>query len=175
MGECRMPDATEIALITSAVPAALTFLLQRAEHLISSRGADPEEQVTVPDNLTGTLQLPLQPDQDRLRDSRRDIEVLLDALVDHAVPHVPPTPGMLRNMGRLRHVLEDVYGQHLTFDGEDRPASGPFVHQKATTLNGKATGMNADEITGNSRVVQDIGTVGSDAEMTGMKSRRIGS
>ncbi|MET7914179.1 hypothetical protein ABZS98_39455 [Streptomyces avermitilis] len=171
-----MPDATEIALITSTVPAALTFLLQRAERLISSRGSEPEEQVAVPDSLTGTLQLPLQPDPDRLRDSRGEIEVLLDALVDYVDPHVsvPPTPGMLRNLGRLRGALENVYGQHLTFDGEQRPASGPFVHQKADRLTGEATGMDADEITGNSSVAQDMGTVGPDAKLVGMKARRIG-
>lgn len=171
-----MPDATEIALITSALPATLTFLFQRAEHLLGSHGIEPEEDIAVPDVLVGTLQLPLQPDADRLHDRRRDLELLRDAVADHAdggTP-VPQAQGLLRNLGRLRAVLEDVYSQHLTFDGEDRPASGPYVYQKATTLTGQATGMDADEITGNSRVVQDVGTVVRGATMVGMKAKRIG-
>ncbi|WTO32933.1 hypothetical protein OG399_45340 [Streptomyces achromogenes] len=163
-------------MITASLPAALTFVFQRVERLLSSRGTDPEATVAVPPELTGTLQLPLQPDEARLQACRDQLETLRDALADYAHGDVPvtATPGLLRTWARLRDALEDIYGQRLTFDGEHRPASGPFVHQKADHLTGKATGMEADDIRGNARVVQDMGTVGPDAEMTGMKGKRIG-
>ncbi|MDN3250578.1 MULTISPECIES: hypothetical protein [unclassified Streptomyces] len=171
-----MPDATELALITASLPAALTFVFQRVERLLSSRGAEPEADIAVPDALTGTLQLPLQPDQALLDQRRQELELLRDALADYShgnVP-VPASPALLRNWARLRDALEDIYSQRLTFDGEDRPASGPFVHQKTDVLTGEATGMDADDITGNARVVQDVGRVERDAKMIGMKARRIG-
>ncbi|AEN08003.1 hypothetical protein GTW44_16680 [Streptomyces sp. SID8360] len=171
-----MPDATELALITASLPAALTFVFQRVERLLSSRGVEPEADIAVPDALTGTLQLPLQPDHALLDQRRHELEMLRDALADYShgdVP-VPASPALLRNWARLRDALEDIYSQRLTFAGEDRPASGPFVHQKADVLTGEATGMDADDITGNARVVQDVGRVERDAKMTGMKARRIG-
>jgi hypothetical protein len=171
-----MPDATELALITASLPAALTFVFQRAERLLSSRGAEPEADIAVPDALTGSLQLPLRPDHDLLHQRRHELEMLRDALVDHShgdVP-VPASPALLRNWARLRDALEDIYGQRLTFEGENRPASGPFVHQRTDVLTGEATGMDADDITGNAQVVQDVGRVERDAKMIGMKARRIG-
>ncbi|WP_369220573.1 hypothetical protein AB5J52_00050 [Streptomyces sp. R39] len=171
-----MPDSTELALMTASLPAALTFVFQRVEHLLSKRGEQPENDVTPPDALVGTLQLPLQPDTGRLREQRGQLEALRDAIADYAHGDVPdhPSPALLRNVARLRAALEDIYGQHLTFRGENRPDSGPFVHQKSDTLDGKLTGMDAEEITGDARVVQDIGKVGRDAKLIGMKARRIG-
>ncbi|MGY4986499.1 hypothetical protein [Streptomyces nigrescens] len=172
-----MPDPVEIAVISAALPATLTFLFQRVERLLSSCGAEPEGDVTAPDALVGSLQLPLQPHEDRLRAGRRELELLRDALANYASGQVPTCTSdqpLLRNLTRLRGALEDIYGQHLTFEGEDRPASGPFVHQKLTTLTGEATGMDADAISGNARVVQDVGTVDAGAKLIGMKGRRIG-
>ncbi|MCX5063809.1 hypothetical protein OOK12_43930 [Streptomyces sp. NBC_00452] len=173
-----MPDPTEIAVISSALPAISAFILERVGRLLDSRGAEPEEDVAVPASLVGTLQLPLQPAQDILQNRRAELELLQEALADytdgttliHAADH-----RLLRNLTRARAALEDIYGQHLTFEGEDRPASGPFVHQKVTTLSGEATGMHSGEITGSSRVIQDVETVDAGGKLIGMKGHRITS
>ncbi|MHB6903996.1 hypothetical protein [Streptomyces sp. DB-54] len=172
-----MPDPVEIAVISSALPATLTFLFQRVERLLSSRGAEPEGDVAAPDALVGSLHLPLQPHEDRLQAGQSELELLRDALVHYASGEVPARASdqpLLRNLTRLRGALENIYGQHLTFEGEDRPASGPVVHQKLTTLTGEATGMDADAISGNARVIQDVETVDAGAKLIGMKGRRIG-
>ncbi|MEU7697574.1 hypothetical protein [Streptomyces sp. NPDC039028] len=167
----------EIALISSAVPATLTFLYQRLEHLLSPRHAEPEQDLELPDTLVGTLQLPLQPDQERLQARQAELDLLHGFLEEYASREpvaLTLEQGLLRSMGKLRALLEDVYGQRLTFAGEDRPASGPFVDQKLTTLTGEATGMDADEITGNAKVTQQVETVEAGAQLIGMKARRIG-
>ncbi|MFI1018187.1 hypothetical protein [Streptomyces sp. NPDC020965] len=172
-----MPDPVEITLISSALPAVLTFAFQRLEHLLGPRRREPEPDVTTPDALVGTLQLPLQPDEDRLQARQAELEILRDVLASYACGDVPVSSSdqkLLRNVARLRGALEDVYSQRLTFAGESRPASGPFVHQTLSTLTGEATGMKADEVVGNAQVVQDVGTVDAGAKLIGMKGRRIG-
>jgi len=171
-----MPDSVEIALISSTLPAVLTFGLQRLDRLLGSRGAEPEDDVAAPDALVGTLQLPLQPHEDRLQARRGELELLQDALANYASGDVPARTSdraLLRNLARLRGALEDIYGQHLTFEGEDRPASGPFVHQKVTTVSGETTGMDVEEIVANARVTQDVETVDAGGKLIGMKGRRI--
>jgi hypothetical protein len=133
--------------------------------------------VAAPDALVGTLQLPLQPHEDRLQARRDDLELLRDALANYASGDVPASTSdraLLRTLARLRGALEDVYGQYLTFDGEDRPASGPFVRQKVTTVSGETTGMDMDEIATNAHVIQDVETVDAGGKLIGMKGRRIG-
>ncbi|MFD4949689.1 hypothetical protein ACFWNT_46250 [Streptomyces sp. NPDC058409] len=172
-----MPDPAEIAVITSVLPSALTFLFQRVEKLLSPRGSEPETGVAAPGGLVGTLQLPLHPDNDQLQDRWSELEQLRDAVAIYARGDAPVSPSdqpLLRNLSRLRGALEDVYGQRLTFEGEDRPSSGPFVQQDLKDVTGEVTGMDADEIGGTARVVQSTDSVARGAKLTGMKARRIG-
>lgn len=172
-----MPDPVEIAVISSALPATLTFIYQRLERLLSTRRTEPEQDLAVPDALVGTLQLPLHPNEDTLQARQGELELLRELLQDYAAGEVPVTTTdrrLLRSMTKLRATLEDIYGQRLTFAGEDRPASGPFVHQKLTTLTGEATGMDGDEITGSAHVTQEVETVDAGAKLIGMKARQIG-
>ncbi|MBT2530132.1 hypothetical protein J7E91_33445 [Streptomyces sp. ISL-99] len=172
-----MPDATEIAVISSVLPATLTFIYQRAERLLSRRGSEPETELSLPDSLVGDLQLPLQPDTDQLLTRRGELEQLRDALAVYAQGDAPVRPrdqALLRNLNRLRRALEEIYCQRLTFEGEDRPASGPFVQQRLKEVSGEVTGMDADEIDGTARLVQDVDRVAHGGKVTGMKARRIG-
>ncbi|MFJ6841069.1 hypothetical protein ACIQRE_00190 [Streptomyces griseoluteus] len=172
-----MPDPAEIAVISSVLPAVTTFLLSRVERLLGPRGAEPEDEVTVPDGLVGTIGVPLHPDEHQLALHRTELELLRDGLAAYARGDIPVSTAdqaLLRNLARLRAALENIYSQYLTFAGEARPASGPYVRQNLTTVSGQAIGMDADEITGNSRVVQDAQSVAPGATLTGMKARRIG-
>ncbi|MEU1867860.1 hypothetical protein [Streptomyces gardneri] len=172
-----MPDPVEIAVLSSVLPAAATFAFQRLEHLLSPRRAQPEQDLTHPEVLSGTLQLPLTADADRLQ--AREAELLLlhdffDRYSGGSAPVVPTDQPLMRNLGRLRAILEDVYGQRLTFVDEDRPASGPFVTQKLGTLTGEATGVEADEIAGTVQVEQEAERVEAGAKLIGMKAYKIG-
>lgn len=175
-GGDHMTDPAAITLIASALPAAVTFFFQRVERLIGSRGAEPEANVSFPEGLAGSPRLPLQPDGERLRDRRRELELLRAALSHYASGAVPARPGdqqLLQTLDRSREALEDIYGQHLTFEGEDRPVSGASVRQKLKTVSGEVTGMDVEEILGEASVVQDVETVEPGANLIGMKGRNI--
>lgn len=171
-----MPDPTEIAVISSVLPATVTFLFQRLDRLLTARGAEPETDVAVPAGMVGTLQLPLEPSEEVLQARRGELELLQEALAEYAYGTEPVDPSdhrLLRNMSRARSALEAIYAQHLTFEGEERPASGPFVQQTITNVTGEATGMDSDVITGNSRVIQDVDTVEAGGKLIGMRGSRI--
>jgi hypothetical protein len=169
-----MPDPMELAVVSSALPAVAAFIMARVDRLLGASGGQPEEDVTVPEALLGQLQLPLQPDQDRLRLSREHLALLREILTaQDGSPDASPLR-LARHLAQARGLLEGIYGQHITFAGEDRPVSGPFVRQKITTLSGEATGMEADEITQSAHVDQDVKTVEAGAKLIGMKARRVG-
>jgi hypothetical protein len=173
-----MPDVTALsALIGAGLPATFTFLYQRLEHLLDRRGV-PDPQPEIPPTLHGALQLPLTADSQQLVLRQADLQQLRDALSPYirgTAPVDATDEPLLRTLGRLREALEGVYGQHLTFTGEQRPASGPFVRQNIDTVRGDVTGMEAeDSTTGPTEVIQDVKTVEADGRVVGMRANRIG-
>lgn len=174
-----MPDLSAFTSVaTAALPATLTFLYQRLDHLLNRRQSTPEEEVSIPPELVGELELPLQAEESTLEQHRFTLETLHDALDQY---HSGKTSidasddRLLRQMGRLRRVLEDVYGQTLTFAGEQRPASGSHVQQKVNIVTGEVRGMDAEEISDGSTVSQEVETVEHDSIVIGMRARRIGA
>ncbi|MFE1797679.1 hypothetical protein ACFW9L_16100 [Streptomyces sp. NPDC059517] len=171
---------TDFAALSAVIGAGLTptlaFLYQRLERLLN-HGDTPEPAPQAPAELTGTLVLPLQADASLLAAHRRDLEGLRDALHVYYrgdAPVAPTDDSLLRSLGRLRGLLEDIYGQHLTFQGEQRPVSGSVVRQRTERVTGEQIGMDAEEITGDAHVDQDVGTVERGGSNIGMRARRIG-
>ncbi|MFE0256453.1 hypothetical protein [Streptomyces sp. NPDC059010] len=167
------------ALLGAGLPATFTFLYQRLENLLDRRGA-PESELASPVPLRGELALPLTVDEEQLAVHQGELELLRDALGAYRRGATPVEVGnaeLLRMLGRLRGRLEDLYGQRLTFQGEeDRQPSGPFSRQKIHTVQGHVTGMHADDtISGYAETDQDITTVAEGATVTGMRARSIGS
>jgi hypothetical protein len=167
------------ALLGAGLPATFTFLYQRLENLLDRRGA-PEADLPLPVPLRGELALPLTVGEEQLAAHQGELELLRDALGAYqrgAAPVDADNPELLRMLGRLRGRLEDLYGQRLTFQGEeDRQPSGPFSRQKIHTVRGHVTGMHADDtISGHAETDQDITTVAEGATVTGMRARSIGS
>jgi hypothetical protein len=163
-------------LIGAGLTPTLTFLYQRLERLLD-HGDAPEPAPEVPAELSGTLALPLRADATQLAARRPALEQLHDALNSYyrgAAPIDPTDAALLRMLGRLRGNLEEVYCQRLTFAGEQRPPSGPFVRQRADHVAGQQVGMDADEITGAVSVDQEVGTVEQGSTNIGMRARRIG-
>ncbi|MFI9719234.1 hypothetical protein ACIHFE_06185 [Streptomyces sp. NPDC052396] len=155
----------------------MTFLYQRLERLLD-RGGVPEPDPEIPAELMGALTLPLQADAGQLAARRQELERLRGELSVYHRGSAPigltDTP-LLNALGRLRGILEEIYGQRLTFVGEERQESGPFVHQRTERVAGQQTGMDADEVTGAASVLQEIGTVEQGGINIGMRARRIGS
>jgi hypothetical protein len=175
-----VPDVLALsAVVGAALPASFTFLYQRLHHLLDARGGSPETAPEVPPALVGTLQLPLQVQLEDIEERRGELEGLRDALSVYARGAAPVDVGdaaLLRMLGRLRGTLEELYGQRLTFTGEQRPASGsPFVRQKQETVVGEVYGMEAQESITGGTVVQETTTVEKDGKLVGMKARRIGT
>lgn len=135
-----MPDPLEIAVISSALPVTLSFLFQRVERLLSRRGPEPEEDVAAPDVLVGDLRLPLQPHEERLQNSRGQLEALRDALVNYTSGEAPIRPSdqaLLRNLTRLRGTLEDIYEQRLTFEEKTGPPLAPSCTRSSRRCRGR--------------------------------------
>ncbi|MFB7738474.1 hypothetical protein ACFC08_29635 [Streptomyces sp. NPDC056112] len=172
-----MPDAAALsALIGAGLPATYTFLYQRLANVLDRRGT-PEPEPDLPPTLQGNLQMPLVADAQQLARRQTELMQLRDALNPYqrgAVPIDSTDEPLLRTLGRLRSLLEEVYGQRLTFTGEQRPASGPYVRQKTDTVRGELTGMEAEIITGEAEVVQDTNTVEAGGKVTGMQADQIG-
>lgn len=174
-----MPDVNALSAVLGAgLPATFTFLYQRLENLLDRRAA-PETTLTAPVPLRGELTLPLAADHQQLAEQQGELELLRDALASYhrgAARIDPGDAALLRLLGRLRGTLEDVYGQRLTFQGEEnRQPSGPFVRQKIGTVRGEVTAMHADEsISGHAETDQDIATVEKGAKVTGMRARDFG-
>jgi hypothetical protein len=91
----------------------------------------PEPTLSLPDNLLAGELEPLTVDhdaldrvQDQIRELRRD---LLD-YVDGNTPVTTDDEELLLRTDALRTLLEAVYGQRITFRGEQREAAGPLIH-----------------------------------------------
>lgn len=166
-------------LLGAGLPATFTFLYQRLANLLDRHGA-AEADLAAPVPLRGELTLPLTVDEERLAMRQGELELLRDALGSYHRGESPVdvgNPELLRVLGRLRGRLEELYGQRLTFQGEeDRQPSGSFSRQKIDTVHGHVTGIHADEtISGYAETDQDITTVAEGATVTGMRARNIGS
>ncbi|GAU69729.1 Syd protein [Streptomyces sp. NBRC 110611] len=165
-------------LTGAALTQAFTFLYGRLSAALDRR-AEARDRVAVPDVLQGELRFPLSPDELEVTNREEALIAMRDALEvfnDQGQGHLldGSNEGVRRSLARLRGALEAVYGQRITFAGEERPATGsPVVDQRLGTVRGKVTGMDADEVSGRAQVIQDARTVEADAEVVGIKSKRI--
>lgn len=105
-----------------------TEVLKRRRERKAGKEAEAAEPIAVP--ADAPLQGRLEPPQvdfdvaDRLQD---EIKALRSALADYADGLADPEPGdqeLAAAANGLREALEVVYGQRITFQGEDREPSG---------------------------------------------------
>ncbi|MFF4765109.1 MULTISPECIES: hypothetical protein [unclassified Streptomyces] len=155
-----MSDALAFpALAASALPQAIGFLLHRAEVVLDRRarrrdaGAPlpPDEVENVPDVVVGDPGPALDFDPAEVTDERRQqLETLVGALGLYSENgHLPDGQDerLRRALGRLRALLEDVYGRHITFAGEvQRPASGMRIVNKARDVHGVSRALKARRV-----------------------------
>ncbi|MFC5147131.1 hypothetical protein [Streptomyces aureoversilis] len=172
-----MPDAISLAMVTqSALPAAFTFVFQQVDSLIGRwrgrREAPAESTGQVPAELVGALALPLTPDAIRLEARAGELEAYLLALSRYREdPSLITTSDavLMAMLSRARDALEEIYGQRITFRGEQRLRSGPFTAGRYKEVAGELVGMEANEaIRGEVTVDLDIDVIQPGGKVVGM-------
>jgi hypothetical protein len=194
-----MPDPTALtaaAIGAAALTEGIKFLYGQAGEILkqwrerrdkaaqeSTARADQTEstEVVLPDAFEGNLENPkihfdrVQASETHLRELRRDLS-------DYAedIDVVDKTDSaLLEKVDALRNLLEAIYGQRITFKGENRPASGiPVVAGRvdAGVIAGQATGVDAEAITtGEVRGGVKADEIKEGGSATGVKAGTIGS
>lgn len=106
--------------------------------------------------MEGRLE-PLSPDPKALESLTSDLRELRRLLADYADEVEPADPAdriLLKRVDALRLVLEAIYGQRITFRGEQRPASGPVVQGAidVRSVSGYAAAVRAEAVRGSAEV-----------------------
>ncbi|MCX4386478.1 hypothetical protein OG777_05985 [Micromonospora peucetia] len=140
-------DLIDVAAVTNAgLGAAFTFLFDRLANLIDrkpSEHAEPAPEVTDECNLLDSQLEPLTPRMDILEQRRPEFLALAGSLgTYHRNPErVRPDDGeLIRQLSQLRALLEETYGQRITFRGEQRETTGSHVRQRSETVSGYMVG-----------------------------------
>lgn len=179
-----MTDPSGLSMVvSSALPATFTFLYQRLDALLSKHRADAgtaqaEAIPEIPAVLVGDLELPLCSDDDRARARLAELRAYALGLVQYRRNPALITsddPLLLQTLGELRDVLEDIYGQRFTFEGESREQSGPFSEQRHGRVAGEVVGIEATNAI-HGPVTSKITTesVEPGGRVIGMRAREIG-
>ncbi|MFJ3615429.1 hypothetical protein [Streptomyces hydrogenans] len=77
------------------------------------------------------------------------LETLMEMLglyTEHERPVDGQDERLRRTLGRLRALLEEVYGHRITFVGEERPASGRRIVSKAGDVHGISRALKARHV-----------------------------
>ena len=123
------------ALTASALTEGIKFLYGQAAELLKRKRerstADSGDVTRQPDAplLEGGLQ-PLHPDPGILQQLEPDLRELRRLIADYADGIEPADPNdrvLLERVDALRRILEVIYGQRISFRGENRAGSGPLV------------------------------------------------
>lgn len=160
------------ALLGAGVAPTFAFFFGRLSSLLDRRASrkvnDDPEIVQDASILDGDLQpLRLHPEAVRRRES--DLLRLAGALGAYE-----RNPGLIReedgelveNLGKLRHILEEVYGQRFTLRGERRERTGSRIEQEAERLTGYMVGAQGEHAR-NAEVRQKAGHVEAGGWMIG--------
>jgi len=164
---------TLTAMGTVALTEGIKFLYDQAREAIKhwrdsrSRGEERPVSMAAPD--TTVLDAPLQPlqmDPGVMEQQEQTLALLRRALTDYADGLATPDPAdgdLLETVDALRRVLELVYGQRITFKGENREKSGTQVvaEVEAADVEGYVAGVRTRGLADNANVhakvrVQDV-------------------
>jgi hypothetical protein len=160
-----MADPLSVAAIGAvAITEGIKFVYGQASELIKrhrerkEKGAEPGTPIPVEgaEVLDGELK-PLTPDYEVLERLEQRVTDLAVELAKYKDGLVAPEPATAKTVQELRDALEAIYGQRLTFKGEDRPES------TGTVISGE---LRARIVKGLA-IATDVGSVRGDATVTG--------
>lgn len=182
-----MTDPLTLSFLSaSALTEGIKFLYAQATELLkrryerSNKAAEEEALQPGAPPLEGWLE-PLRADVIVLAELKPDLRELRRLLADYVDGISPTDPGdsaLLERMDALRRILEAIYGQNITFRGEQRPVSGPVVEGviNVRAVAGHAAAVRANAITGSSTVRGEAyaDEVQTGGEIIGVDIDRIG-
>jgi hypothetical protein len=134
-----------------ALTEGIKFLYTEAGELLKHRRAKNEgaaQEASGPelrppaDIIEGTVD-PTRPNDERLDRLADELRKRRGALIDYAddVEAVDPSDVTLLNeVDELRRLIEVIYGQRITFKGENREPSGPLVENEVRAMEAKIRG-----------------------------------
>ena len=128
-----------------ALTEGIKFLYTEAGELLKHRraskegerqeGSEPELRPPA-DIVEGTVE-PTHPNDERLERLADELKKRRGALIDYAddVEAVDPSDvALLKEVDELRRLIEVIYGQRITFKGENREPSGPLVENEVRAM-----------------------------------------
>jgi hypothetical protein len=189
-----MADPLTLAAVGAAVlTEGIKFLYGQAGEALKRWRERKAAKVTVTPGETTEpveVELPARAFDGRLENPRLDLEAvarlegdlraLRAAVADYAQGIDEVDPGdrpLLETVDGLRQAMEAVYGQQITFKGEQRPPSGAMVvgEAKVDEVLGYVAGLRAKRIVGGSATGRlEAKRVGADAEAVGLDVDTIG-
>jgi hypothetical protein len=134
-----------------ALTEGIKFLYTEAGELLKHRreskegerqeGSEPELRPPA-DIIEGTVE-PARPNDERLARLADELRERRKSLTDYAddVAEVDPSDvALLKDVDELRRLIEVIYGQRITFKGEQREPSGPLVENEVRAIEAKIRG-----------------------------------
>lgn len=143
-------------------------------------GTEPVDAQLPADAFEGQLEDP-QVHFDAVQRLEPALVDLRHAVADYAEGIDEVDPGdqrLLQTVDGLRQVMEAVYGQRITFQGEPRPGSGPVAvgEVKVDNVLGYVAGLRAREIISGSATGRvEAGTVHPGGTVIGLDAGTVGS
>jgi hypothetical protein len=131
--------------------------------------------VEVPSVLAGRLG-PLVPHEGMVGAHLTELQQLagiLSVYERHPKCLDPHDTALRKHLGRLRDLLEEIYGQHITFQGEPREPSGVLVEQRMGSVSGEVTGARGQRVR-RVHVRQDVDQVLDGSSIVGVQGDDIG-
>jgi len=129
--------------------------------------------------LEGTVQ-PVEPRDDQAERLEQELREARRLLADYAEGIETPKPGdhlVAEQADALRRLLEAVYGQRITFKGEQRPPSGPLITGEIDVkqVDGDAAALRAKVISsGEVRGTSRAERVERGGKLSGIETDHIG-
>jgi hypothetical protein len=176
-------DPLSLVVLGAAATQTITFLYSQVGELLKARRerqARPDAPAEVPLVDPSVLDRPLTSTRidaevlDREADSLVGLSAALAPVASGHVELDPNDPVIAMRAAQLRALLEAIYGQRITFRGEERAPSGSQVDvvQLLGDVSGAVTGSESDVGSGGHLTVkQRTTTVAPGATVTGHRGR----
>lgn len=179
-----MPEPVTLAVLGAvALTQGINFLYGQAAELLKRR-RDRRDGALAADTEHSVLDGEVAADADEhiVEEYRDQLRMLTEQLRPYATGErevsEPPDAALIAKVEALRGILELVYRQRLTFDGEEREPTGTAIDTKivAGRVDGELTVVDVDRLQRGSRVeaVGEVGDVGPGGKVTGFRGRVAG-
>jgi hypothetical protein len=181
-----MADPFSLAALGAvAITEGIKFVYDQAAELLKRRrerkatGVEPAAPIPItnPEVLDGSL-APPKPDYQMLESMQQRVTELAVELSKYRDGLVEPPPAAAATVDELRRALEAIYGQRITFKGEQgREGTGTVItgDVRADLVKGLAIGVDAGTVSDGATVTGtgQAETVDSDGSLIGVRAKDV--